>query len=163
LDGTTGYVQIANTDFSVSNSVSVVAWVKTSDSSNSNREIITRGQTVSPYRGFILKYYDGKAAFVTRSSNQLDTYTEATFNLADNQWHNLVGTYDGTTQKFYIDGNLVSTTSQTGSITESNSPLTIGYDTPIWLGTYFAGSIDEVKIYNKALTAEEVNAQFLNP
>jgi len=90
----------------------------------------------------------------------LDTYTEATFNLADNQWHNLVGTYDGAIQKLYIDGGLVSTTSQTGNIVASNIQLTIGYDTPIWLGTYWKGLIDQVKIFNGALTADDIKNEY---
>ncbi len=74
------------------------------------------------------------------------------------QWHHLVGTYDGSYIRLYLDGQLVASKSVKGDITS--------YDTPVQIGAYpnlpktsnycFGGKIDEVKIYKRALSEEEI-------
>ncbi len=67
-------------------------------------------------------------------------------------WYNIVMTYDGTTVKGYLNGILFS---QDDCIlpTLSNSNASIGN---FWSGTYFDGYIDDIKIYNRSLNADEV-------
>jgi glucose/arabinose dehydrogenase/chitodextrinase len=74
--------------------------------------------------------------------------------LAPNTWTHLAATYDGATLKLYVNGVLVASTVQTGALTPSTNPLSIGGD-PIY-GQYFAGLIDEVRVYNTALTQAQV-------
>lgn len=73
-----------------------------------------------------------------------------------NQWTYIVTTYDGTKLQLYRNGVLESSTAQTGLIKASDGVLRIGGNS-IW-GEYFQGTIDEVKIYNRALTAAEIVA-----
>ena len=63
-------------------------------------------------------------------------------------------TYDGVNIRYYENGVLVATTPATGSITNGNGGLQIGGNS-IW-GEYFTGRIDEVRVYNRALSAAEV-------
>jgi len=70
-------------------------------------------------------------------------------------WHLLTATFDGATAKLYVDGVLVG--SDTGTATNTNLPL--------YIGRYFGsngfgwnGTIDEVRLYNRALSATEVTA-----
>ena len=51
---------------------------------------------------------------------------------------------------------------QTGSIATSTGPLTIGGD-PVWSSQYFAGLIDDVRIYNRALSAAEILTDMETP
>lgn len=76
--------------------------------------------------------------------------------LALNQWTHLVGTYDGQAQRLYINGVKVAESVQNGLIQQSSGVLRIGGNS-VW-GEYFQGYIDEVRIYNRALTATEINA-----
>ena len=71
-----------------------------------------------------------------------------------NTWTHLASTYDGSTQKLYVNGALVGSRSQTGSIALSNGALRIGGNS-VW-GEYFNGYIDEVRVYNRALTQTEI-------
>ena len=67
-----------------------------------------------------------------------------------------MGTYDGATTKIYIDGIIeASATNATGNIGANNGNLAIGRweYTP---GRYFTGQIDDVRVYNYALTAAQV-------
>ena len=56
--------------------------------------------------------------------------------------------------RLYVNGNQVGSKSQSGSIPASTGPLRIGGNA-IW-GEYFAGLIDEVRVYNRALSATEI-------
>ena len=67
-----------------------------------------------------------------------------------NAWTHLAATYTSGSLRIYVNGVLAATQAGTGSITSSTLPLRIGGNT-IW-GEYFAGRIDEVKLYNRALT-----------
>ena len=77
-----------------------------------------------------------------------------TSNLPLNAWTHLAGTYDGTTMRLYVNGVQVSSRAQTGPIQTSTAALTMGGD-PLY-GQYFAGRIDEARIYNRALSAAEI-------
>jgi hypothetical protein len=65
-------------------------------------------------------------------------------------------TYDGTTLRLYVNGVQVGSKAQTGTLATSSNPLTIGGD-PIY-GQHFAGRIDEVRVYNSALSAAQIQA-----
>jgi hypothetical protein len=76
--------------------------------------------------------------------------------LAVNTWTHLASTYDGTVFRLYVNGSLVSSSPATGTIATSANPLQIGGDSIY--GQHFAGLIDEVRIYNRALSASEIQA-----
>jgi YD repeat-containing protein len=77
-----------------------------------------------------------------------------TASLALNTWAHLAVTYDGSNLRLYVNGTLVRTTPTTGSMSNSNRALRIGGNStgPQWFG----GLIDEVRVYNRALTATEI-------
>ena len=81
--------------------------------------------------------------------------------LAANVWTHLAGTYDGSAVRLYVNGVLVATTNFAGSISTSTGALRIGGNT-LW-GEYFQGQIDEVRIYNRALTISEILADMNSP
>ena len=76
-------------------------------------------------------------------------------------WSHIATTYDGATMRFYVNGTQVGQKAQTGSIVTSTGALRIGGNT-IW-GEHFAGDIDEVRIYDRALTAVEVQGDMNQP
>ena len=63
--------------------------------------------------------------------------------------------------RFYVNGTQVGQRAQTGAVLATTSPLRIGGNT-IW-GEHFAGDIDEVRIYNRALTAAEIQGDMNQP
>ncbi|MEC8278855.1 MAG: fibrinogen-like YCDxxxxGGGW domain-containing protein, partial [Myxococcota bacterium] len=75
------------------------------------------------------------------------------------QWYHIVGTYDGTELKLYVDGALVGTKSTTISTNTGHNHVGIGVDT-WWNGTYHwlcNGKVDEVKLYSYELSSTEVS------
>ena len=81
--------------------------------------------------------------------------------IALNTWTHLAASYDGAAFRLYVNGSQVTSRAVSGSVATSTSPLRLGGNT-IW-GEYFAGVIDEVRIYNRALSAAEVQADMNTP
>ena len=82
-----------------------------------------------------------------------------------NTWSHLAGTYDGATMNFYVNGVLVASRAQTGALATSTGSLSIGGDLIAHDSGphYWAGLIDEVRIYNRALSAAEVQTDMNTP
>ncbi len=79
-----------------------------------------------------------------------------------NAWTYLTGTFDGTTLKFFVNGQLVGSKASTASIDTTTGVLRIGGDN-VWDGEYFPGVIDEVRIYNRALSPQEIQTDMATP
>jgi glucose/arabinose dehydrogenase len=69
-------------------------------------------------------------------------------------WSHLAATYDNAVLRLYVDGVQVASRLQTGPIQTSTGALTLGGD--LLYGQYFAGRIDEVRIYGRALSQAEI-------
>ncbi len=81
------------------------------------------------------------------------TWIGAPSTIPVNAWTHLATTYDGATVRLYVNGTQVASQAQTGALETNTSPLWIGNNT---YGEYFRGLIDEVRVYNRALTATEI-------
>jgi Concanavalin A-like lectin/glucanases superfamily/Domain of unknown function (DUF2341) len=81
--------------------------------------------------------------------------------LALNTWAHLAATYDGATMRLYVNGVQVASRAQTGAFETSTNPLQIGGDSIY--GQYFTGRIDEVRIYNRALSAAQIQSDMNTP
>lgn len=76
--------------------------------------------------------------------------------LTDGNWHNVLAQFDGTTRSIYVDNNLKSTDAPTGhNAVAANVNIGKGNG-----GEYFIGSIDDVRIFNRALSANEIKTLF---
>jgi hypothetical protein len=71
-----------------------------------------------------------------------------------NSWSHLAATHDGTTLRLYVNGVQVGTRAVSGALLTSTGALRIGGNS-VW-GEFFQGRIDEVRIYNRALSAAEI-------
>lgn len=75
-------------------------------------------------------------------------------------WTHFAATYDGSNMKVYTNGVLRKTCPYTQTPYTSNDPLTIGY---AGYHTYFNGRIDEVRVYNRALSDSEIADMYATP
>ena len=71
------------------------------------------------------------------------------------EWHHIAGTYDGNQLRLYVDGGLVDSEDYLGSINSTTNPVNIGRNSQQTTRLY-EGAIDDVKIYNRALSAGEI-------
>ena len=81
--------------------------------------------------------------------------------LTTNSWSHVAATFDGSTLRLYVNGAQVGSRPASGTIVTSASALRIGGNT-IW-GEYFRGQIDDVRIYNEALTAAAIQTDMNTP
>ncbi|WP_420457436.1 LamG-like jellyroll fold domain-containing protein [Rubrivirga sp.] len=80
--------------------------------------------------------------------------------VAEGTFTHLVGTYDGARMRLYVDGALAADVAQDGPIRSTDLPLLVGQMLPGQADFNFPGVLDDVRVYNKALTADEVMALF---
>ena len=86
----------------------------------------------------------------------VDTTAPGTAALALNAWSHVAATYDGATLRLFVNGVQTSAVAITGTLTATTDPIRIGGNR-VW-GEYFSGRIDEVRIYARALSAAEIQA-----
>jgi chitodextrinase len=76
--------------------------------------------------------------------------------LVEGEWNHLASTYDGSTLRLYVNGTLVATRPIAGALQASDGPLRIGGN-GVW-PEWFAGRIDEVRVYGRALSQGEIQS-----
>ena len=143
FNGTSDYIQL-NDPFSYTNHT-IAAWVYLNDTSGfrtvfENREGGDDGLRVLYYNNEF--YYQ-----VNASDIRIDSIA--------NKWVYLVGTYDSTTQKLYVDGSVIDSITTSQTIDTPQNAL-IGATTGP--GNYWAGNLANVAIWNRALSSDEINS-----
>ena len=115
------------------------------------------------YTGYLLNAQGTpsiKWAFSTRnviSGSGPNTTLLSTTTVTNNRWYHIVALRDGETLRIYVDGVLENSGAQASATSVSSTVnMTIGSLNAISPGQYFDGRIDEVRIYNRALTTDEV-------
>ncbi len=84
-----------------------------------------------------------------------NVYSSGSFGTSE--WIHVIGTYDGTQMKLYVNGQLEGSLAKSGSINQHGNGTTIGGNIfYAWSDYWFQGSIDDVGIWNRALSEEEV-------
>ncbi|MBC7884847.1 MAG: LamG domain-containing protein, partial [Saprospiraceae bacterium] len=102
----------------------------------------------------------GKPVFTTHTSSCCNDMDSGGGNeLQVNEWRHIVVTHDGITDRMYMNGVQVNEKAYAGNLGHTTHPLGIGYD-PIDKGNYFDGQLDEVMIFDVALTAAEILALY---
>lgn len=81
--------------------------------------------------------------------------------IQDGEWHFLAGTWDGDDILLYIDGELEADMPCKGELKPNNDPLFIGARGGS--GRFLTGALDEIKIYNYALTQDELLKDMTEP
>lgn len=158
LDGTDDQVMVPDaSSLDIAGSFTISAWIYPRD-------------LPSSYRSFVNKYFnyvlqtDGSGLKRLRcvfsgSDGYMHGVESEDNTLESNRWQHVVGVWDGNAVKVYKNGVEVGSNPQSGIVPNvSNEPLYIGSEQGSY--QFFNGLIDEVKIYNRALAASEIEAEF---
>jgi hypothetical protein len=158
LFDTQGYVSIADSpDLNIVDSISIEAWINASDQSDYN---IWVGKGINDsYRISTGSYGEAAISFVYGGSDFLTRNV-----IVFNTWQHIVVTYDRatTTAILYVDGVAVNTDINFNpTVTGNSSSIGIGTSPDLFeYGNSFRGLVDEVAIYNKALTSDEITTRY---
>jgi hypothetical protein len=160
FDGT-GDVDVTNTAGLAPADVTLSAWVKSKGSPGDYKHIAVKGGSGCCTGSYAL--YTGANGgiefYIGTSPGSFVLSPDAGAGIWNGQWHNVVGTFDGSTVRLYVDGR------QVGSGTPDSLP--IDYDMPsgsdfvignyLWCpGLAFTGDIDAVKVFDRALSPGEI-------
>ncbi|MBP7052906.1 MAG: discoidin domain-containing protein [Phycisphaerae bacterium] len=146
----------------VSAQVSLLAWVKATTVPNWAR-VIDKSQWQTTGFDLVLTQSVGLPRlefFVNNTTSLVDGTTP----VIDNEWHFLVGTFGNKTLRMYVDGQRQGQAQSTGLVdmNPNDWPILIGAESSSNGGQQYFGSIDEVAMYNRELSADEVMAIFQN-
>ena len=109
----------------------------------------------SPYNAYL---FDIETTSLTFGVNTANGYGSASINMVfpTNTWQHLIGTYDGSTVKLYLNGILTGSGSITGAINYGSSRELRIADNYYNAGQFYTGYIDDVALFSRALSAAEV-------
>ncbi len=159
LDGVSGYVSIPDSPFLdvFSTNITIELWLQVNQTTpNSDwTGIVTKGNTSWRLQGTSL------TNTINFAANGLSTDLSSSRNVNDGLWHHVAAVYDGTNIYLYVDGTLDASKPATGSIVQNSFPVCLGANPDAPLLYYFNGMLDEVSLYNRALSANEIELIYL--
>jgi hypothetical protein len=150
LNGTSGYLNIPNkAAYQMTSAMTISAWAKPTGTTGT---IAGKWGTQNSYR---LLLSSGKFAFsVTLSTGTVVTAT-ASATASTTAWSHVAGVFNGTRLILYVNGAQAATASASGSLKSSTDPIRVGNSTNN--ANYYKGSVDELRLYNTALSAAQLN------
>lgn len=159
---TPGYVEVPFAPELNAPAFTVECWARVTGGQGTYRSVVS-SRSVSPLGGYML-YAGGDNRwqfFTGPAAGDLSAW-QVTWGppIADGQWTHLAATFDGALQTFYVDGALVAR--QALRVTPNGSrPLRLGAGATEGAGDfYFTGEVDEVAVYDRALTPARIQAHF---
>ncbi len=153
FDGVNDYVAKTALSTSFSSDLTLSTWVKSSSNPVSQQRIIDLAQASGV--GLQLCLFATTGTLGIDNSGGPTTSVVTSSSKADGLWHQAVITRSSTNYYLYVDGAYVGTVSGTAP---SYTRIFIGESAAS--ASYFSGSIDEVKIWNRALSAAEIAAEY---
>jgi len=162
FDGVNDFIQLPNNPSIAPQNISVSCWFKINSTTTNQTLIRLRFSGYSITYNFTFQFgsiASDKLAtnfFITGGANYAQPFSNV---VNDNNWHNIVFTFDGLIYSVYIDGNQTFSASNFGSgsllYNNSGNGYAIGRDgdNSNW---YFGGLFDDLGIWNRALTQQEI-------
>jgi hypothetical protein len=160
LNGT-GYVSVEDAsalDFAGMQAFTVEAWVR-QDNAVGNQDVVSKYGGAGPFLGYSLAATSSAVTF-RRFEDDPDAAASSE-GLPNGAWTHIVGVYDGTNQRLYIDGIQAAIDGSSMPMDGNASPLVLGCKSLApETGGCFMGGLDEVAIYSTALGADRIAAHF---
>jgi hypothetical protein len=107
---------------------------------------------------------DTRLRFRLKTGDTTATLIATSGNLSDNQWTHVTAVYDGSTMRLYKDGVEVGTHNKTGAIaTDPTVSVWIGGNPSAATDRPWDGLIDDIRIYDRAITPQEIQTLATGP
>jgi len=153
------YVEIPTSEsLEITPNVTIAAWINWIDAGDTWLAIMANGQQNGPWENYgLFVNRTGRYLYFTLSLDGGHVTNSAPNNVIEpDEWLHACATWDGSTARIYVNGEMVFEQAQTGELVPPGLPLRIGHRNGS--AHYFSGIIDEVRIYNHALTEIEILA-----
>lgn len=160
FDGNDDYVEIPNNDNLKPDRISSFAWIKR-DSNDNNEYLYSHSNYVDDERGTSYRAKDNNNLQVVLNNDKSTSYdfNEEHGDIPVGEWVHVGFTYDGSEVDFYINGSNVGTDSFSGDLSDPDIDPRIGARAGDTEGP-FDGFIDDVRVYDSALSSDEVKAKY---
>ncbi|CAD7849501.1 MAG: hypothetical protein [Olavius algarvensis Delta 4 endosymbiont] len=160
FDGMDDYIEIPDAaSLDITGDITLEAWIKVAAPGSNYDGIITKSSggeaTQSVYA--LMQSAGSNAYYFAASDGTVIHSTGNTAVLSTGTWHHLVGVKNSTHVSIFVDGVLANSKEAVFTMLTNNEPVRIGR---LAQYGYFKGKIDEVAIYHRALTAEEIQQHF---
>jgi hypothetical protein len=157
LDGVDDWVTVLDAaSLDLTSGMTLEAWVRPSALSGWRTLMMKETADGLAYALYANDTNASPVAYVRRIGATASDPSAGTSALSLNGWTHLATTYDGTTLRLFVNGIEVRAAAAPGTVVTSNSVLHIGGN-GIW-GEFFAGVVDEVRVYNRALSSIDIQA-----
>ena len=164
FNGSNSYIYAANSVQQPTKNFSASVWVYLNSNPSGGYGIVGNFKSgASPQVGWVIarSSADTKFSFwADGTANSNGGKVVGTTVIQTGVWYHVVGTYDGTNVKIYVNGSLENSVAYSSTPGTTDQPLVIGR----WYGNYndyyTDGQIDQVRIFSKALSASEVLTLF---
>lgn len=164
FDGMDDYIQVDDdTSLDITSAMTVSAWVNTDNVGSSHHAIVDK---ISANNNWLLSGYylvllqSEEFQFQVRDGSALYRATTS-IDVATDTWYHVLGWFDGSDVRIYVDGSHEDTTSGAG-LAENDAPVDIGANIDSGVGNthYWDGTIDEIRIYDRALPESEIKGLY---
>lgn len=156
FDGTDDYVEIADSDALTPEHFSISLWVLPTDLGGGSQNTIAKRDTSN--NGSYVFECNGTSVNHYININGWELFR---MTYVEDQWQHVVVTYDGSKIRGYINAQFKNDVSVSGVLNNDPGPLYLG--NTAYSSRPFYGSLDEVSIYNRALTQSEISQIYSNP
>lgn len=157
FDGSNDHVNvpnIANGPLNVTTGLTICAWANSADADG----WVCGKDSLGAIRPYSIRRFTTGGNPVIRFGidNGSPTFLNGSVVLPDNEWVWIAGTYDGAMMRIYCNGKLDTESSQTGNIRIDSDVFRIGNRGDGHPSLHFAGLIDDVRVYSRALSPNEI-------
>jgi hypothetical protein len=160
FDGINDLVTIADAaSLDLTSGMTLMAWVNPTAASGW-RTVLLKETTGELAYGLYASEPAGRPSSWVRSGNTSHT-AAGTAPVPTNTWTHLAATFDGAMLRIYVNGTPIGTSTVGTSVTTTALPLRIGGNL-VW-AEWFAGLIDDVRVYNRPLSGSEIQAAMPTP
>ncbi|NQV31712.1 MAG: LamG domain-containing protein, partial [Phycisphaeraceae bacterium] len=160
FSGAGQYVEFGNdTSLEISSSVTISAWVRMNAGNDGAYMGIGGKLARGPYAGFSLVRFSSGVfrLWADGGANELAGFeADSDLSYTDTEWHHVAGVVDAGTSMLYVDGVKQTMTSEV-NLTVTNVPAHIGRQYNDLDDRYWTGLIDDVRIYYRALSEQEIS------
>ena len=159
FDGVNDWVTVADSaSLDLSSGMTVEAWVRPSKAGGWRTVVVKERPG-----GVVYGLYGDQARWTAVGSDRIGGERNAVGSsaLPLNAWSHLAATFDGAVVRLFVNGVQAGSSAFSGSMVASTGSLRLGGN-GIW-GEWFAGLIDEVRVYNRALSASEIQQDMQTP
>jgi len=165
FDGINDYIRVASDSSLNVQNITMSGWVKVNDATPATHNFVLNRKMSEPGTyTLVLSSTTNEWAATIRLDGSENTIRHAySDNVATTDWTHIAGTYDGDKLQIYVNTNLQVDIDDTDGSIDTDNPGVLLIGAHPDAASYFNGTIDDVRIYDRVLSEAEIRDLYLIP